>query len=150
VANATPDIEHPVECETAPDQRDVVEVPPVIARLTKIFGRVVFKRSKFVGQRTYPIEVSSLYLASSPTQVCLGEGVVRLKGNRSYHLARYTCRSGSQGRAHLGQKLSARMTRLERLIHVDLDEPYRRIGLKLADQIHVCRDDRADHEIAAA
>ena len=42
------------------------------------------------------------------------------------------------------------MPRGERLLHRDRREARRRMGLQLADQVEIGRDDRADHEIAAA
>ena len=38
----------------------------------------------------------------------------------------------------------------ERLLHRDRREARGRMGLQLADQVEIGRDDRADHEIAAA
>src|SRR3982074_2803737 len=55
-----------------------------------------------------------------------------------------------QGRTDLRQQLSTHFAGRKRLIHFDLYEPYRRIGLKLSDQIHIGRNDRADHEVASA
>src|SRR3984885_16074091 len=55
-----------------------------------------------------------------------------------------------QGRADFRQQLTTHFAGRKRLIHFDLDEPYWRIGLKLADQVHIGRNDRADHEVATA
>ena len=73
MADAAADIEHfadPIERKPLADQFEKVGVPPIIARVAEIFGRVGFQRAKFVGHDSSRSGQLAGYRTSATTAKC--------------------------------------------------------------------------------